>query len=127
MKPVSLRSEGFTLIELALIMVLISVLVVTAIPKGGRIADEARSAALKRNLLVIRDSIARYHKDNGKYPTGLQSLVSEGYLTSVPRDPFEADGGGWTEKPSNEEAADLFDVSSSSKAQDSRGKNLSDY
>lgn len=120
-------SNGFTLIEIALVLVLISVLVVTAIPRGSRIADEARVAVLKRNLLMIRESISRYQKDNGRYPASLRILAGEGYLTSIPRDPFEADGGGWDEKPSSEGAEDVFDVSSACKVLDSRGRNLSDY
>lgn len=121
------NTRGFTLIELCLVMVMISILVVTAMPRGRRVADEARAAALRRNLLIIRESISRYQKDNGKYPANLQSLVSEGYLTSIPPDPFEAEGGGWSEKPSSEGAEDVFDVFSASQEKDRQGQLFSTY
>jgi prepilin-type N-terminal cleavage/methylation domain-containing protein len=59
------EKRGFTLTELLIVIVIVAVLVAVAIPlfKKGRI--EAREAALRRNLKLIRDAGARAEQDTG--------------------------------------------------------------
>jgi len=44
---------------------------------------------------MMRDAIDQYYADKGKYPDGLQTLISENYLRAVPKDPFTNSSDTW--------------------------------
>ena len=43
----------------------------------------------------MRDAIDQYYADKLKYPESLDTLVSEGYLRTVPKDPFTGQTTTW--------------------------------
>ena len=88
-------SEGFTLIELLVVISLIMILSSVAMSAYHNSVIAAREAALKSNLFHMRDAINQYYADKGKYPDSLQTLVGEGYLRSVPVDPFTNSADTW--------------------------------
>jgi general secretion pathway protein G len=49
--------------------------------------DAERDAALKSNLTQMRQAIASFRKDNGRYPHSLNELVPN-YLGRIPADPI---------------------------------------
>ena len=55
----------------------------------------AKEAALRSDLLLMRDAIDQYYADKGKYPESLDALVSESYLRTVPKDPFTDSTTTW--------------------------------
>ena len=53
----------------------------------------------------MRDAIDQYYADKGKYPDSLEALVSEGYLRTVPKDPFTDSTTTWqTTQPTRRRA-----------------------
>jgi len=87
------RSQGFTLIELMIVMAIMGVLLSIAAPNLKQAVIRAREAVLKEDLFQIREAIDQYYADNGKYPAVLTDLINsqektKSYLRAIPKDPF---------------------------------------
>lgn len=114
--PVSLsskQSSGFTLVELLVTLVIISILASVAMPYAELSVRREKEIELRRNLRDIRSAIDTYHEDwlagrisrtdSGAsadgYPKTLEVLVNgvdrgialggkHRYLRSIPKNPF---------------------------------------
>ena len=80
--------KGFTLIEIIIVLTLIGILVTIVVPIYRSSVVRAREAVLKENLFQIRDAISKYYFDKHKYPTALDDLVTNKYLSKIPTDPM---------------------------------------
>jgi general secretion pathway protein G len=89
------QDAGFTLIELIIVMAIISVLAVVAVPSFIGAIKSAREAVLKEDLHVMREAIDSYTMDKQKAPQSLDDLIQDGYLKSVPEDPFTRSKDTW--------------------------------
>jgi general secretion pathway protein G len=89
------RDEGFTLLELMIVMVIISLLAAIAIPAYTSNIRNAREAVLKEDLHTLRAAIDSYTVDKQKAPQSLDDLVQAGYLKSMPVDPFTHRSDTW--------------------------------
>lgn len=87
--------DGWTLIELMVVMSLIIVLSTIAIAQYRNSIRATKEAVLKADLFHMRESIDQYYADKGSYPQSLQTLVSEGYLRRVPEDPITKSSDSW--------------------------------
>lgn len=99
-----MRSKGFTLIELMVVLVILGVLAAMIAPKIMDRPDQARIIAAKQDIATIVQALKMYRLDNIRYPTteqGLQALISKpgiapvpdnwksgGYLEKLPNDPW---------------------------------------
>jgi len=79
--------DGFTLIELMIVMVIIGILVSIAIPNYLKMVKRTNEAVLRTDLQVMRQAIDSYTADKEKAPTSLDDLVQAGYLREIPVDP----------------------------------------
>ena len=108
--------EGYSLIELMIVVAIIGILVALAVPSFQHSAVKAREAALKQNLQTIRTVLDQHYADKGFYPPSLEILVEAGYLRQVPTDPFAEPADAWViefeENPDVESG--IFDVHSGS-------------
>ena len=115
--------EGYSLIELMIVVAIIGILVALAVPSFQQSAVKAREAALKQNLHTIRTVLDQHYADKGFYPPSLETLVEAGYLRQVPMDPFTEAADAWViefeENPDEEDG--MFDVHSSSDALSTNG------
>lgn len=80
--------KGFTLVEIIIVLTLIGILVAIIVPIYRTSVIRAREAVLKENLFQIRDAISKYYYDKQKYPTALDDLVTNKYLSKLPMDPI---------------------------------------
>ena len=89
------RNDGFTLIELVIVMAIIAILASLAIPVFTSSIRNAKEAVLKEDLHVMRNAIDSYTMDKGKAPQSLDDLTQSGYLKSIPVDPMTASSDTW--------------------------------
>jgi general secretion pathway protein G len=81
-------SAGFTMLELMVVIAIVFVLLGIASMRYERAHNQAREAALKQDLWVMRQAIDHYTLDKEAAPQSLDDLVSAGYLREVPVDPI---------------------------------------
>ena len=96
--------EGFSLLELMVVVVILSVLALVIVPRVIDRPDQARAARAQSDIAAISSAVQLYKLDNFRYPTteqGLQALVSPptseplaanwatgGYMDRLPKDPW---------------------------------------
>lgn len=101
------RNQGFTLIEIMVVMVILGLLVAIVAPNIMGRSDQAKVTVAETQLSNIANALDLYRLDNSHYPStqqGLEALVSkptgspepknwnpDGYLKSVPEDPWGAE------------------------------------
>lgn len=84
--------KGFTLIELMLVVIIISILAAMVVPNFVGRSQQARVAACKADIATIGLALDMYEMDNGNYPESLSSLRNttggRNYLKKDPKDPW---------------------------------------
>ncbi|MES9857137.1 MAG: type II secretion system major pseudopilin GspG [Sedimenticola sp.] len=99
-------SRGFTLIEIMVVVVILSILAAMVVPKIMSRPDEARAVRVQQDIRALGASLNLFRLDNFSYPTteqGLESLAvkpgglpsganwkSGGYIERIPKDPWGA-------------------------------------
>jgi general secretion pathway protein G len=83
-----LREDGFTLVELIIVIAILAILLSIAVPKYTSSLKAANESVLKQDLFALRRSIDNYTMDKAKAPQSLDELVSSGYLRNIPKDPI---------------------------------------
>ena len=89
------NSQGFTLIELMIVVSIIGILATIAVPSYQSSLVKARETVLRQDLFTLREVLDHHRADQGKYPPSLEGLVSTGYLRALPRDPFTNSSASW--------------------------------
>ena len=95
MSRIRKQDAGFTLMELMIVMAIIGVLMMVAVPSFVGAIRQAREAVLKEDLHVLRTAIDSYTMDKQKAPQTLDDLLTDGYLKTIPEDPFTRSKDSW--------------------------------
>lgn len=95
------QQQGFTLLEIIVVITIIAVLAAYIAPKVAGRADDARISKVKNDIQVLESALELYRLDNFTYPTtdqGLEALVtnpgdlknwkSGGYIKKLNKDPW---------------------------------------
>ncbi|MHB8499645.1 MAG: type II secretion system protein [Candidatus Acidiferrales bacterium] len=80
--------EGFTLLELMIVISIILILIGMAAQRYDKAVERSREAVLKHDLQVMRQAIDNYTLDKEAAPQSLDDLQQAGYLREVPVDPI---------------------------------------
>ncbi|MCW8956591.1 MAG: type II secretion system major pseudopilin GspG [Gammaproteobacteria bacterium] len=99
------QQQGFTLIEIIVVVVIIGILATLIAPKFLGRTDEARVVKAQQDIQALESALDLYKLDNYSYPTteqGLEALVSEpssdpapanwksgGYIKKLSKDPWQ--------------------------------------
>lgn len=81
-------SKGFTLIEVMVVVVILSILATFIIPKIMGRPDEARVSKVRADLRSVSNALELYRLDNYRYPTteqGLEALVKKPTIEPLPK------------------------------------------
>jgi general secretion pathway protein G len=81
-------TNGFTLLELMIIISIVAIMLSIAIPTYSRSILSAREKALRSDLETLRGDIWKYTLDKQKGPQGLDDLRTAGYIDKIPDDPI---------------------------------------
>jgi general secretion pathway protein G len=97
--------QGFTLIEIMVVVVILGILAAIIIPRISDRPEQARRTKAVMDIKSIETALSLFHMDNGFYPSteqGLEALVEKpttgripndykegGYLKKVPLDPWK--------------------------------------
>jgi general secretion pathway protein G len=97
-------NNGFTLLEVMVVVVILGILAALVVPKIISRPDEARGIAARQDIASLMQALKLYRLDNQRYPTteqGLQGLVTPpttaplppnwkagGYVERLPKDPW---------------------------------------
>ena len=74
-----MKKNGFTLIELIIVVVIIGILALIAIPKYFANVEKAKKSQVYANLKIIRDAVLAYYAINGIYPsTWITTVILDG-------------------------------------------------
>jgi general secretion pathway protein G len=120
MKSRRYNQDGFTLIEIMVVILILGLLATIVVQSLRGAADKAKTTKAQADLAEIKTALDRYYLDNGFYPTtdqGLTALVSPpssgrvpanyesgGYIERLPTDPwgnqyfFQSDGNSYVLK-----------------------------
>ncbi len=98
------QQTGFTLIEIMVVVVILSILAAIVVPKIMGRPDEAREVRVQQDIRALGAALDLYRLDNFTYPTtdqGLEALITQptdlasgskwkagGYLGRLPKDPW---------------------------------------
>lgn len=121
------KRMAFTLIEMSVVVAIIGLLYVTVVPMYGRTIQRTKETALKKDLYVFRNTLNDYFKDHEKWPENLGSLVTQGYIRSIPPDPFTEKSDTWVTVPSQPGNNDVYDIKSGAIGQSLDGINYADF
>jgi len=99
------RVQGFTLIEVMVVIVILGILAALVVPRVMDAPDRARVAKAKQDVLALQSALDLYRLDNYSYPSsdqGLEALVTQpqgepaaahwqqgGYIERLPNDPWD--------------------------------------
>ncbi|WP_223789818.1 type II secretion system major pseudopilin GspG [Marinicella meishanensis] len=99
------RMQGFTLMEILIVVVILSILAVAVVPQFMDAPDKAKVSRAQADVKNLETSLSMYKLDNFNFPStsqGLQALVQKpagtpearnwkpgGYISKLPNDPWD--------------------------------------
>lgn len=105
------KQEGFTLLELLIVIVIIGILAVLIIPNLVSGPQRARDSQRKSDLRNIKTALETYYNDNNSYPTAggasctpstcLATPLQPNYMKTVPNDPKGGQNYTYTPSPAS--------------------------
>ncbi len=73
----SIIQQGFTLVELLIVVIILSILAAIVIPQFSASTDDAKAASLDSTLGNLRSMIDLYYQQHGEYPGALTAAPSK--------------------------------------------------
>lgn len=101
-KTIGKFNQGFTLIEVMVVIVILAILASILVPRIMNRPDQARNVKARTDIMAIQNALEMYKLDNGFYPSTEQGIAAlnakpqgdpqpqdwQGYLKAAPQDPW---------------------------------------
>ena len=93
-RPAS-RDEGFTLVELMVVIVIVGLLATVVLINVLPSQDKAMATKARADIAALEQAMEMYRLDNFTYPTDLNALAAppagrgSGYIKGLPSDPWK--------------------------------------
>ena len=127
------RAAGFTLIELLIVLALISILAAMGVVQYRNGVRHTQESVLRTDLFRMRDAIDQYYADKNRYPSSLDTLVSDGYMRRIPEDPITQSADTWQTVPAEPDPSNpsaepgIYDVKSGAQGTALDGSTYADW
>ncbi|WP_337019684.1 competence type IV pilus major pilin ComGC [Oceanobacillus massiliensis] len=79
------NNKGFTLIEMLIVLMIISVLIILIVPNLGQKGSEVHSKGCEALVSVVQSQVDAYYIDHNTLPGDLTALVDESYINEDQR------------------------------------------
>lgn len=94
--PVRRAQQGFTLIEIMVVIVILGLLATLVLPNVIGASDKAREETARTNVMAIAGAVKMYRSQKGKLPPSLEALAEKdekgrSELEEIPKDPWGND------------------------------------
>lgn len=76
-----MKKKGFTLLEMIVVMLIVSILFLISVPNIAKIVKSVENVGCKALTKVVDAAIIEFKLDYGTYPDDVADLVNAGYLT----------------------------------------------
>lgn len=113
------RRQGFTLVEMLLVITIIGILAALVVPKMMGRSEQARQSAVRADIAAVKTALDAFEVDNGFYPKNINDLLQQPrdsknwrgpYLDRLPQDPW---GNAYAYSYPGRHNANSFDIASS--------------
>ena len=80
MKKNNRMLEGFTLVEILIVVVIIGILATVAIPTYFKYVERGYASDAKVQIKNILQNAELYRQETGQWPTDVETMIAEGYI-----------------------------------------------
>lgn len=82
-KLILASERAFTLIEMMIVLMIISILLLIAVPNMMKSHQVVKNKSSEATVKLVQSQVAAYQMEKGTLPASLQVLVDEGYVDSI--------------------------------------------
>lgn len=75
-----MNKNGFTLLEMIIVIMVLSVLFLLTVPNIQKVAGIIENKGCDALVKVVDSAVLEYKLETGSYPTSVSQLIAEGFL-----------------------------------------------
>ena len=76
------NEKGFTLIEMMIVLVVISILLIVTIPNITKHNSKINDTGCEALTKMVQAEVQSYYMEHNEYPTSTSELIEESYITA---------------------------------------------
>ena len=99
MKTIRRSAQGFTLIEMMLVVVIMGILMTIAVVKFSGLTEKSKITATRADITQYGTALKLYELDNGFFPTTDQGLAALKQKPAGAQEPLHWKEGGYLDTP----------------------------